>query len=114
MDSQGVVCVVHDKSRRGPVWFLDIFFLQIINLHFLIFASFGVISGKHSGFLENAVRQFFIVGFYDDVGTRHSFCMEPPVISGCKLESEFIVLVIIFPNINIIAVGGAVVERLAL
>ena len=40
--------------------------------------------------------------------------MEPPVISGCKLESEFIVLVIIFPNINIIAVGGAVVERLAL
>ena len=40
--------------------------------------------------------------------------MKPPVISGCKLESEFIVLVIIFSNINIIAVGGAVVERLVL
>ena len=40
--------------------------------------------------------------------------MEPPVVSGCKLESEFIVLVIIFPNINIIAIGGSVVERLAL
>ena len=40
--------------------------------------------------------------------------MEPPVVSGCKLESEFIVLVIIFSNINIIAIGGAVVERLAL
>ena len=37
--------------------------------------------------------------------------MKPPVISGSKLESEFIVLVIIFSDINIIAVGGAVVER---
>ena len=45
------------------------------------------------------------------MGTGHFFRMEPPVISGCKLESQFIILKIVFANINIKTVTGYVVER---
>ena len=40
--------------------------------------------------------------------------MEPPVISGCKFEGKFVILIVIFSNINIVTVGGAVMERTAL
>ena len=37
--------------------------------------------------------------------------MEPPVISGCKLESQLIILKIVFSHIDIKTVTGYVVER---
>ena len=40
--------------------------------------------------------------------------MEPPVIAGCKLEGQFIVLEIVFANINMEAVRIDIVKRMAL
>ena len=37
--------------------------------------------------------------------------MEPPVISGCELESQLIILEIVFSHIDIKTVTGYVVER---
>ena len=47
------------------------------------------------------------------MGAGNSLRMKPPVISGCKFKSKLFVLVIIFADVNIVAVGGAVVEGLA-
>lgn len=38
--------------------------------------------------------------------------MEPPVISSCELESQLIILEIVFAHIDIKTVAGYVVERL--
>ncbi len=106
MNGQRIIGIVYKQSRARCRSAFYVLFREIINLNLVVVPAFGIVTGKFSGFLEHAIRQFFIVGFYDDVGTRHSFCMEPPVISGCELEREFIVLEVIFANINIIAVGG--------
>ena len=40
--------------------------------------------------------------------------MEPPVVSCCKLEGELVILVVVFADVHIKAVGGDIVEGLAL
>ena len=50
-------------------------------------------------------------GADDHVGTCHLLCMEPPVISGCELEGQLIILEIVFSNIDIKTVTGYIVER---
>ena len=45
------------------------------------------------------------------MGAGHSFGVEPPVISVGNLESKFVILEIIFSNINIKTVAGTIVER---
>ena len=77
-------------------------------------AAFGIITGEFSGFLKDAVRQFVVAGFYDDVGAGHSFGVKPPVVAGGKFKRQFLVLVIVLPDIDVISVGGTVVERFAL
>ena len=37
--------------------------------------------------------------------------MEPPVISNCKMESELVILQIIFTDIDMETVTGDIVER---
>ena len=44
------------------------------------------------------------------MGAGHSFGVEPPVISVGNLESKFVILEIIFSNINIKAITGTIME----
>ena len=48
------------------------------------------------------------------MGAGHSFGVKPPVVAGGKFKRQFLILVIVLPDIDVIPVGGAVVERLAL
>ena len=50
------------------------------------------------------IRHFFTFRFYNNMGTGHSFCVEPPVITSSKFESEFVILIIVFSNVHIISV----------
>ena len=55
--------------------------------------------------MRSTVREIFIIGLDDDVGARHSLCVEPPVISGCKFKGQFIILIVIFADVHVIAIG---------
>ena len=87
------------------------FFLDIIDLYLGSRVPFGVPGCQASCFFEGTVRKFTIFGADDHMGTSHLLCMEPPVISGCKLESQLIILEIVFSHIDIKTVTGYVVER---
>ena len=58
------------------------------------------------------IRQLSVPGFYHNMGTGHLLRMKPPVISCGKLKGKFIILEIIFPYINIIAILCDIVEGL--
>ena len=61
--------------------------------------------------LRSSIRQFSSIGSDDDVRTRSLLCMEPPVIPNCKMESELVILQIIFTDIDMETVTGDIVER---
>ena len=86
-------------------------FLDIIDLYLGSRVSFGVPGCQAACFFEGTVRKFTVFGADDHMGTSHLLCMEPPVISGCKLESQLIILEIVFSHIDIKTVTGYVVER---
>ena len=86
-------------------------FLDIIDLYLGSRVSFGVPGGQAACFFEGTVRKFTVFGADDHVGTCHLLCMEPPVISGCELEGQLIILEIVFSNIDIKTVTGYIVER---
>ena len=44
------------------------------------------------------------------MGTRNSFCVEPPVISSRDLEGQILILVVVFADVDMESVGGKVVE----
>ena len=50
--------------------------------------------------LEGAVRKLFSFGFHNDMGTRNSFCVEPPVISSRDLEGQLLILVVVFADVD--------------
>lgn len=73
-------------------------FLDIIDLYLGSRVSFGVPGGQAACFFEGTVRKFTVFCADDHMGTSHFLCMEPPVISGCELESQLIILEIVFPT----------------
>lgn len=87
--------------------------LDIIDFHFLVPPSLGVIGSQRSGFLKNAVRQLLSLGLYDHMGAGDSLRVKPPVAAVGKLEVEFFILVVVFSDIDMESVAGKVVERAA-
>ena len=81
------------------------FFLDIVNLYFLVSPAPGIIGRQTGCLLKSAVGKFFRVSdFHHHMGTGHLFGMKPPVISRGEFESQFIVLVIILAHIHMKAV----------
>ena len=87
------------------------FFLDVINLYLGSRVSLGIPGCQASCLFKGAVRKFSVFGTDNHMGTGHFFRMEPPVISGCELESQLIILEIVFSHIDIKTVTGYVVER---
>lgn len=106
--------MIDDESRSGAVHFFHMFLFDIINLDLIIAAILGVVGRKLPSFFKYSVRHLTVLRFDDDVGTRCSFGVEPPVASIGKMESQFFILEIVLSYINVIAVAGQIVERLAL
>ena len=113
MYGHGIIRIINHKARRGTIRFFYIFSLQIINLKLFNIASFRIVAGKSCRFLKSAVRQFFSLGLYNDVGAGNTFGMELPVTAVCDLEGQLFVLQIVFSDKNIKAIITAVVEGLA-
>ena len=90
------------------------FLFNIINFNLIIATVLGVVGGKFTGFFKYPVRHLAVLRFDDDVGTRCSFGVEPPVSTIGKMESQFFILEIVLSYINVIAVAGQIVEWLAL
>ena len=90
----------------------NVFLLCVINFQFFCTVTFGKESGQTGCFFKSPDRWFFIIAFYDNMGTRCFFCMKPPVVSGSQFERNFFILKIIFPYIYVIAVGRNKMERL--
>ena len=114
MNGQRIIGIVYNKAGRAAVRLFYVLFLEIVNLNLVVVPAFGIITGEFSGFLKDAVRQFVVAGFYDDVGAGHSFGVKPPVVDGGIFNRQFLVLVFVLPDIDVISVGGTVVERFAL
>ena len=101
VNDQIVICVVYNKSGFASVWFLYMLFFYIVNFYFFTSPLAGIVGGKPSGFLKGSIRKFCSAGFYNYMGTGRFFCVEPPVVSRCKMKSELLILKIIFSNIDV-------------
>ena len=110
MDGEGIVCVIHHKSRRTFIWFFYIFLLEIIDFHFFAVPAFGVVTCQFSCLLKGAVGKFLPFCLYHHMGAGHAFCMEPPVVSRGKFKGQLIVLIIIFSHVHMESVRGNIVE----
>ena len=108
-----VICIVDDEARLAAVWLFHVFTLQVVDFHFVIITSFGVISGKASSLFKCTVRQFFPVRLDNDMRAGNALSMKPPVAACGKLERQLIILKIVFSNINMEAIRGEIMERLA-
>lgn len=113
IDHQRIVGVIYDKSRFSAGRFFDMFFLNVVNLYFFISSVLRVVGRKFSSFLKSPVWQLLAIGFHDDMRSRTAFCVEPPVVSNSEMESQFVVLQIIFSNIHMITIAGNIVEWFA-
>ena len=87
------------------------FFLDVINLYLGSRVSFGIPGCQATCFFEGTVRKLAVFGADDHMGAGHFFCMEPPVISGCELKGQFIILEIVFSDIDIKTITGYIVKR---
>ncbi len=105
--------MVNDKSWFPAVGFFYVLFFRIIDLRFFLSSGPGIISGQLCRFLKSAVGQSIPVCFYDHMGTGKAFGMEPPIVTGSKTEGQFIVLQIVFSNINVVSVAADIMERTA-
>ena len=106
--------MVDDEAWSRAVYFLYMLFFDIINLYLVTSPVLGVISGQPSRFLKYPVGKFSSAGFDDDVGAGSALGVEPPVISGCKMKGQILVLEIILAHIHVTAVAGQIVEGPAL
>ena len=105
--------MVDDKARCTAGCLLDMFALNVIDLDLLVGASLRVPGCESTGLFKDAVRKFFSLRANDNVRTRDSLCMEPPVIAVCDLEGDFLVLIVVLADVDVKAVGRAVVIRTA-
>ena len=87
------------------------FFLHIVDLDFFTSPHAGVVRGKPSCLLEGRIRQFVTVRLDDHVGAGRLFGVKPPVVSRCKVKSEFIILEVVLSYIYMVAVTRNIVER---
>ena len=108
---KGIIRIVHDKSWFAAVWFLDMFFLHIVNLYFFSAAHAGIVSREPAGVLEYGIGHLLARGFDDDMGAGGVFDMEPPVVACGKMEGELVILQIVFSHIHMIAIAGEIMER---
>ena len=86
------------------------FLLHIVNFHLGRIPVFGIVGGQAGGILKGGVRKLVPAGLYHHMGAGGSLGVEPPVVAGGKFKGQFIVLEIIFSHIDIVTVGGAVME----
>ena len=100
------------QAQEMTVRFFDMFFLYIINLNFIAATALGIVCGKSSGFFKSTIRKFIPIRFDDDMGTRSTFCVEPPVTAICEREGQFIVLQIVFADVDVITIGRDIVHWL--
>ena len=90
------------------------FFLDIVDLHFVCSTVFRVVSGQTTCFFKGTVRKFIPAAFDDNVRSRSTFCMEPPVIAirlKEKVSSSF--LQVVLSNVHIITITGNVMHWFA-
>lgn len=92
--------------------FLTCLLLNIVNFHFFAGTVFGIVCSEAGSFLKCAVRQFIAAGFYDNMGAGNTLGMEPPVAAVGKFKGQLFILKIVFSDINVIPIGGNVMERL--
>ena len=104
VNNERVVCIINHKPGFCSIWFLDMLLFDVVNLDFITAAVLGVISSQPSGLFKSTVRKFITIRLDNNMGTWSTFCVKPPVTAICKRESQFIVLDIIFTNVNVISV----------
>ena len=104
--------MIYYKSWCSPCYFFNILFLDIVNLYFIIFPAFRIISCQSTGLFKYPVWQNGLsIALYDHMGTGNAFGMEPPVISACYFKSKIFILIVIFSYENIVAVRRYIMER---
>ena len=84
--------------------FFQIFSLDVVDLHLIVFPASGIVGRQGSGLLEHPVRQLLSLCFYDHMGAWHSLGVEPPVAAVCRLKGQLLVLVVVLSHIDVEAV----------
>ncbi len=105
--------MVDDEAGRAAVYLFDEFALHIVDFDLFLFAPDGVVGGKRRRLFKGGVGEFASARFYYHMGAGHFFGVKPPVVSGGELEGKLLVLYIIFADVNVEAVRGNIVKRLA-
>ncbi len=90
------------------------FFLDIVDLHLLLVAAFGVVGSQPGGFFKGTVWQLLgVLHLYHHMGAWDLLGVEPPVISVGKLEGELVILVIVLAHIDVESVTADIMKGLA-
>lgn len=108
-----IIGMIDNESWFSAVHFFNVLFFCIVDFYFFGISPFGIIGGETSRLFEGSIGKFFSVCFYNNMRSRYSFCMKPPVISYGKLKGQFFVLIVIFSYIDMKSVTGEIVKRFA-
>ena len=89
------------------------FFLNVVDLYFVSTTILRIVSGQTTCFFKGTVRKFIPAAFDDNVRSRSTLCMEPPVIAIGKRKSKFFILQVVLSNVHIITITGNVMHWFA-
>ena len=56
VNDHGIICIIDNKSWLCPVWFFDLFFLNIIDFYFFRITIFRIICSKTCCFFKSTIR----------------------------------------------------------
>lgn len=101
--------MVNDKSRSASGRLFHMFSLDIINFYLFIGASLRIPGSQGTGFFKYPVRKLLSFRADNNMGAGNSFGVEPPVIAVGNFKCDFLILVVVFSNIDIKSVSRAVV-----
>jgi len=100
-----VVRIVHNKPGLGAVGLFYFPALYIIDLDLVCAAAGGIVGSCGGGKLIDVIGEHVGVFPLDDhMGTGHLLGVEPPVSGVGELERQFVVLEVVLPDVDVIAV----------
>ena len=113
IDHHRIIGIVYDEPRLSTARFFYVLLFRVIDLHFFQPPPFGIVRCQPGRIFKGADGRLFTLGLQHHMGAGDSLSMEPPVIAGSEAKGELLVLIVIFPHIDIIAVRAGIVEGTA-
>ena len=71
VDHQRVVRIIDHESRLGTGRLFNLFFLDVVDLHFFLFPALGIVGSQSARLFKSTIRQFLPFGLYHYMGAGY-------------------------------------------